>query len=142
MDFILQLIFNNLEHYTKVVDDRFILSIDHDGEKFVSLPNQKKVCPLCFGNGTVLKDGLRGHAFNESDRDEMGLDFNEVMSDMRSGKYDVVCPDCKGNNVINIPDLEKATKDQLKVIESFFRILDNERLEYEAECAAERRAGC
>jgi hypothetical protein len=58
----------------------------------------KVVCYTCHGSGKVLCDGLRGVAFTQSEMDDMDDDFED---DYFGGRYDVGCPVCGGDNVVD-----------------------------------------
>ena len=86
------------------------------------------VCPDCQGEGFQSRLG----AFSASDMDEWyGDDWDardEFVSEYttRGGAYDEPCSLCKGQRVVTPQQLREA----------------EERAEYEAEAAAERRMGC
>lgn len=70
----------------------------------VKLPKHRIVCPTCNGEG---QHGP-GWVFTEEDRYEMGYEFDELMEDLRAGRYNVTCDDCKGLRVV-----EEVDEDQL-----------------------------
>jgi len=114
---------------------------DVDGNRVTfALPAKVVVCDDCGGEGTVLNESMRGHAYTEQDEEFHDEEFREQYF-RRGGCYDVTCPTCKGRNVITVIDrdsyMSPAQKDALK--EHDEQQLD--RWEYERECAAERRMG-
>lgn len=82
------------------------------------------VCPECEGDGTVLCDAFRGVAVDQELMEDP--DFRE---EYFGGHYDVVCPTCKGNRVVDRKEWE-AGEEQRRAD-----------AEYRAEVEAERRFG-
>lgn len=103
------------------------LDIDEETETML-VPARMEVCPECEGHGSVLTQGLRGEVidFSDWDDDEREGYFN--------GRYDVMCPCCKGANVIPVPDEESMNAEQL----AFWR--DSQRWQDEIERSARETA--
>jgi len=59
-------------------------------------PSKVIVCPTCSGSGSVLIDGMRGHAYTDDDLDYLGEDFAQAMM---NGVYDTPCDECHGKRV-------------------------------------------
>lgn len=111
----------------------YIDSIDQE----IEFDSKKEVCHDCDGNGSVLCSGMRDHAYTAEEFSE----FTEEESAeyfRHGGRYDVTCPTCQGKNVIDVIDRDKASSEDLRLLE------EQEESEYRfrQEVAAERRAGC
>lgn len=88
--------------------------MDDEGcETEVTFPARYVVCHACEGSGKVLVEGLRGVAFTQEDFAE-DPDF---LPSMMAGAYDVMCPTCKGANVVLEGDPERMTRDQKATFE-------------------------
>lgn len=61
------------------------------------ITTHKEVCPGCRGEGHRDNPAF-SNGVDTSDWDE------EDFEAYRSGRYDVVCEDCEGKNVITVPD--------------------------------------
>lgn len=117
-----------------------------DGEEInLVLPAKNEVCSDCGGDGKVLCDGMRGHAytseeFAESFDDEEAEEYFKV-----GGRYDVECQTCQGRNVVAVVDEEHIPEDQKAAYALYVRY-DRQRAEGEADDRAteraERRMGC
>ena len=108
---------------------KILIYLENGDEKTLEIPTKKAVCPSCNGEGTELRGGLKGYAFTESDREEMGdIEFYETMDAINEGRYDVTCSECNGRNVVDVADLEKMN-DQ-----------DRKDYEYHLEAVAEAEA--
>lgn len=130
-------------NYFKVKGESCIISGDNNDEYTVDTRAIKAVCTECNGKGTELREGLKGHAFTESERDEMGEhDWQEFSQKMVDGDYDVPCSRCKGQNVIDAPDLHIVTDCQVKKLLKFFEELEAEASAAYWESEGERRMGC
>ena len=118
---------------------------DRGEEIVLDLPAKNEVCHDCDGEGYVLCEGMRGYAYSAEEFCE-SFDAEERAEYFRpGGRYDVVCPTCKGKNVIavvdedNIPDSLKAQYEAYsEYAEEVARIDACDR----ATVAAERRMGC
>ncbi len=107
---------------------------DGDEENF-TLPSRKEVCPSCWGTGTHVNRAIDGNGITGSEMDELGDEFFE---DYMSGVYDVPCEECNGQNVVDVVDEVRADP---VILEKYQENLNDE-WEYQAERAAEIRAGC
>lgn len=90
------------------------------GEKaaIIELPTHKEVCSDCGGEGFVLNESMRGHAYTMEEfreafedeiremeyDDETGEPVKELEYFRRGGIYDVQCPTCHGKNVVDVID--------------------------------------
>lgn len=75
----------------------------------VTVPGKRAMCEECDGRGTVLMDGLRGHAFSS---EELFEDESFAEGYFR-GDYDVKCDVCHGEKVVIEPDESRMSKRQL-----------------------------
>lgn len=93
----------------------FTLSNEEGEEIEIQLPCKKEVCPECDGEGHVLCEGMRGHAYSAEEFAE-SFDSEEAEEYFRpGGRYDVQCPECHGKNVVDVVDEEACQCDpQLK----------------------------
>lgn len=118
---------------------------DRGEEIVLDLPAKNEVCHDCDGEGYVLCEGMRGYAYSAEELYE-SFDAEERAEYFRpGGRYDVVCPTCKGKNVVKVVDednIPASLKDQYGeylVYEEAMAYLDAcDR----ATVAAELRMGC
>lgn len=120
--------------YEKYENDDFI-------EVSFYVPAKNEVCGECEGEGKVDHPAF-SNGITQSEREEMGEeDFQSYMD----GRYDVVCPCCKGMRVIQVPDVYqmswKQKRDCVLARRAIREEQENERY-YQAERAAEMRFGC
>lgn len=75
----------------------------------VSLPAKRIVCDRCEGTGSHVNPSIDGNgiSLDEFDRDP---DFKEAYL---SGHFDVTCEECKGENVLDVVDIETLS-DKMK----------------------------
>lgn len=87
-----------------------LLNFETDEE--VTIPTMRIVCPRCDGSGVhdhpAFSNGITQDQFDEDP------DFRE---EYMSGRYDVACEECKGRNVVDTPDREKCTPEQIALID-------------------------
>lgn len=82
---------------------------------------KKEVCSTCHGSGTTWL-GRPSHdavVFTESDMADM--DDDEIDAWM-GGSYDGTCPECNGQNVVDVIDEERTPK---KYVDSFQEWVDD-----------------
>lgn len=111
-----------------------IIVQDEDGEEYI-LVTKMEVCPTCQGTSTIVNPAIDGNGITGEEMDELGEDFRE---DYLKGVYDVPCPECKGQNVIAVPDPDRNPPAALFAYDAHLR----EEAEFRAMQEAERRAGC
>lgn len=131
---------------------------NEDGEEVtVDLPSKKCVCPECEGEGAVLRDGLRGVAFTQSDMEDWDDDFRREYftkglektgpnsPKVPKSRFDQVCPECHGDRVIDEVDENNLSEDE-KVHFDAWQESENLKHEYDrafaAESRMERMMGC
>jgi hypothetical protein len=77
------------------------------GEEEVVIPSHMEVCERCEGRGKVdheaFSNGISQDSFDEDP------DFRE---DYFNGVYDVLCPECRGHNVVEEPDDDLTPRQQ------------------------------
>ena len=119
---------------------------DKGEEVTLTLPARFEVCDDCCGEGYVLCDGMRGHAYSQEEFEEAFDDDEDREAYFtRGGKYDQVCPTCAGKNVVPVIDEENIPaklKAQYEQYEKQAEEAAQYEAEYQAECAMERRFGC
>lgn len=111
-----------------IITPRFKYSVE------VELPAKRAVCPCCNGEGTTVNPSIDGEGITGQEMDEMGADFRESYL---AGDYDVACPRCNGNKVLDILDYERLSPKLQKAVDD---AIEQEARD-EAEAAAERRWG-
>jgi RecJ-like exonuclease len=120
-----------------------VITYDDEGNDIEhELPAMRVVCDDCDGEGYVLRDGMRYHAYT---MEEFDYEFDEEMKSeyfKRGGIYDVVCPTCKGKNVVDVVDREACERnpEYAKILNELDDLEEDRRM-MEAEYAAERRMG-
>lgn len=122
----------------------FIYQNDNGDDVIVGLPAKHEVCWKCEGHGTHLTPSIGEHAYSA---EEFCESFDEEEREeyfSRGGRYDVVCGECGGKNVVLGLDEEhierygtREEKEGMKV----YCEQEREDVEYERECEAERRMG-
>lgn len=76
-----------------------------DAEGFIfdyEIPTAREVCSRCTGNGTIVNPSIGAITGEEWDRD---WDEDE-REGYFEGRYDVMCPECEGRNVVDVPNVE------------------------------------
>ena len=89
--------------------------VEHD------LPARMFVCDRCEGHGTILNPSIGEHAYTA---EEFDLEFSEDEKTeyfKRGGIYDVICPECKGKNVVLGIDDDALNHDQKKTVVKYRR---------------------
>jgi len=123
-----------------------VLYYEDEEEVTLSLPAKMVVCSDCRGLGFVLCEGMRGHAYSQEEFEEAFWDDEDREAYMtRGGKYDVICPTCKGKNVIPVIDascIPSHLQKEYKKYLAYKRESDRSDREYEAICRMERMSGC
>lgn len=82
-------------------DCRMIISVnDEDEGVSYELHAHFDVCDTCGGRGSVVNPSIDEQGLTQEDFDE-DPDFREEYC---RGRYDILCPECKGRRVILVPD--------------------------------------
>lgn len=118
-----------------------------ESEEELDLPAKKEVCHDCQGHGTVLNESMRNHAYSAEEFQDSFDDDEQRHYFQRGGMYDVLCPTCKGVNVVDVIDREACDRDpKLKIILKRWDEQEEERARFDAMDRAtermERMAGC
>lgn len=117
--------------------------LDADGEvQEGELPCKMEVCPTCEGHGTHLTPSMRDHAYSAEEFAESFDDEEAAEYFQRGGRYDVVCEECHGKNVVKVVDEDSCKSEEQKAILAGHHKHLEEEWAFRAECAAERRMGC
>lgn len=104
-----------------------------DDDNELRIATTKEVCPTCRGEGKHVNRNIDGNGITADEwYNEWGDEEREMYM---TGGYDVVCEECKGENVIDVPDEDDVN------FPAYYKYMQ-EMWEMEAEMAAERRAGC
>ena len=112
---------------------------DENEEVVLVFPAVMEVCPECEGEGHVLCDGMRGHAYSAEEFYESFDEDERVEYFTRGGMYDQQCPLCHGKNVIPVVDEEHLTEHQKLEYEVWCEY-DERRAMYDAQDRATRYA--
>lgn len=84
---------------------------DDDGNEVEhELPAEYTVCPCCRGNGSIVNPNVDGNGLTQEDFDQNPGFFEDYMG----GVYDVSCPECRGERVVQVID-ERACADSGKM---------------------------
>jgi RecJ-like exonuclease len=123
------------------------ISIAGDDEEIEhELPSKNEVCSECSGEGYVLCEGMRGHAYSAEEFNEAFYDDEDKAEYFRrGGKYDVTCHVCKGKNVVPVVDENQLTKEQKEIYKVYLEQEESrqeDEANYRAECRMERVMGC
>lgn len=88
---------------------------ENDDIVLETLPAMYAVCHDCEGHGTVLNASMRHHAYSAEQFDESFGDDGDAYF-QHGGKYDVICPTCKGTRVILSVDESRCGNGENKAI--------------------------
>lgn len=110
-----------------------------DGEEIThELPSRFEVCSGCNGHGTHLNRNIGEHAYTQEEFDEAFSDEDDREAYFnRGGIYDVQCETCDGKRVEEVVDEVACSADLLKK----YQAMQQDKHDYERECAAERAMG-
>jgi hypothetical protein len=105
---------------------------DYGDEIEHELPAIYKVCPDCEGEGSVLHEAIRTHAYTADDWAQEDDEFREEY--MRGGKgiYGVQCPTCSGDRVTLAVDDETLSPEQRETFK-LWQEQERERAQSEAD---------
>lgn len=89
--------------------------VEHD------LPARMFVCDRCEGNGAILNPSIGEHAYTEEEFNREFSEDEKAEYFKRGGMYDVVCPECKGKNVVLGIDDDALNPEQKKTVVKYRR---------------------
>lgn len=88
---------------------------DDEDEVSVELPARHEVCHKCEGHGTILNPSIGEHAYSQEEFEEAFQDEEDRAAYFqRGGRYDVSCPTCHGNKVVQVVYEAKCTTSEQK----------------------------
>ena len=108
-------------------------------EEDVVIPSKYEVCDTCRGNGTHVHPDIDGNGISMEEWNGPDWDDDERESYM-SGRYDVVCRECRGERVILVPDWDYLKDHNPKLADEYGDYLDEE-ASYQRLCRMEREMG-
>ncbi len=111
------------------------LYTDDGYEETFTLPSKNEICSRCEGYGSHTNPNIDGNGITEDEWSEWSYDEKETY---RNGGYDVVCEECHGAKIVQVPDEDACNTEQLKILQRYNDKLEDEAA-YAAECAAEDR---
>jgi RecJ-like exonuclease len=88
------------------------LYLEGDIEEDVIFPAKMEVCSECEGTGYTLCDGMKGHVYSAEEFNDTFDDEDRAHYFTRGGKYDQVCQECKGKNVVPVIDEQSLSSEQ------------------------------
>ncbi len=115
---------------------------DDDGDEVeLVLPARWGVCDDCDGQGTTLRESLRG-AFTQSEFEEVFDDEESQAEYFRHGGiYDVQCKTCHGRTTVLVPDMDHSSvTDAMRASFEAYQTDREESARYDREDRATRRA--
>lgn len=116
----------------------FTVMNDDDEEVTHELPSRFEVCSRCDGHGTHLTPSIGEHAYSQEEFEEaFGDEDDREAYFNRGGIYDVQCETCDGKRVEEVVDETACPADLLKKYQKY----QQDKYDYERECAAERAMG-
>lgn len=98
---------------------------DDGGMTVCRIPSRKEVCWACDGEGSIVNPAIDGNGISTDSEEWADPDFREAYM---SGAYDVMCPECKGRNVIDVPNEVLASEDMIAKYEYHLEQLEIERV--------------
>jgi hypothetical protein len=107
------------------------------------LPATYAVCSDCEGEGMVMNESMRHHAYAQEEFEEtFWEDEDREQYFRRGGIYDVQCPTCGGKRVEAVVDRAACERDpELNALLFAYDEKLTDEARYERERAAERRMG-
>ena len=95
-----------------------VTGYDDDAETInETLPAVYAVCDDCEGHGYVLNESMRHYCYGAAEfHDAFNDEDDRAAYFQRGGKYDVVCPTCKGRTSVLTIDRHQCTSGLTKEI--------------------------
>lgn len=98
------------------------LGEEMDAEDECELPARYEVCDRCRGHGQICNPSIGAITSSEWHED---WDPEEQEAYLE-GRYDVICPECKGRNVVLVVDEEACKNEPLKsLMEAYFKQIED-----------------
>lgn len=114
-----------------------------------TFPTKWAICTCCSGDGHVshaaFSNGFTSEEWADMCADYDDRDGSSAADRYLRGDYDVICTECKGSGKVRIPDVERMTFAQKRVIAAERREARQDAYwaaQLRAESAAERAMGC
>jgi RecJ-like exonuclease len=111
-----------------------------EGEEIeVEVPTYKQVCSRCDGEGKHTNPSIDGNGITSSEWAEWDDEDRETYM---SGGYDVVCEECHGANVVDVPQFDVMWDKDAKLSDAYksaYREQVDADAAYERMCESERR---
>lgn len=116
---------------------------DDEGDEFeVELPSKMEVCHRCEGHGTILNPSIGEHAYSSEEFNESFDDEEKEEYFRRGGRYDITCPTCSGNKVVEVIDDEACEKNPtFKKNAKLVYEKEEADFAYDEQCRHEERMG-
>lgn len=114
---------------------------DEGEEQEVTFPAKMEVCGECEGEGFVLNEGMRGHAYSSEEFEEYFDDEERAEYFKRGGRYDVQCPCCKGRNVVAVVDESKLSAEH-KILFALYQEAEDQKAQFDRDDRATMRMEC
>lgn len=103
--------------------------LSEDGETVIIIPSHLEVCWRCSGRGRHVNPAIDGNGIS-AEQWESDWSYEE-RQDYLEGRYDVLCLECKGQNVVAVADEDDMSPEVLREWRSH--------LAFEAELRREER---
>lgn len=129
----------HVDKQRRVAEIEIVVHADNeDGyeEMVVEIPIKLEVCQSCQGRGKMVNPSVDGDGWTRHDFDE-DPDFEEAYF---SGDYDILCPNCGGDNVEACPDKSRMTPEQAGWWNTYCKNARDRHMSY-LESQAEKRFG-
>lgn len=116
---------------------KHVFVIENDAGEEIEVPATREVCHTCDGKGLHVNRAIDGHGITMDEWN--GPDWDDDSREgYLTGRYDVPCEECGGNNVVPVPDMERMTPEERALVETW----QESEAEYRSICAMEARLGC
>lgn len=93
-----------------------VLIYDDSGEEMlITVPFYYNRCDTCDGSGSYVNPSIDSGGITQDDWDDWS---HEEQDYYFSGGYDICCATCSGSGEVPEPDTEKATPEQMKLVEA------------------------
>jgi len=115
---------------------RRVFVLENDEGEELEVPTVMEVCGRCQGKGTHVNPAIDGQGITMEEWN--GPDWDDDSREgYLTGRYDVTCYECHGNNVVPVPDWTHMS-DELRALVDKWQCCE---AHYRAEQEMERRMG-